>query len=173
MMFHVKPMRQTHIFQGLVALLILFFVLQSCVGVQATVQIPDYIIVANGKENLGGKNLNAFIFENNVKANLQFEQYLAAKYKSANYFEREIWVTISGDKYKLIVYDNSDFEKYFNSQNYSPINEEAKNDRYSQRKFIAVSMISSRNEDCLAEGSLLQNISINYLRDLKNEYINQ
>ncbi len=173
MMFHVKPTSKTRIFKGIAALLFLFFVLQSCVGARATVQIPDYIIVPDGKENLGGKTLNAFIFENNVKANLQFEQFLAVKYKSANYFEREIWVTINGDKYKLIVYDNSDFEKYFNSQNYSPINEEARNERYSQRKFIAVSMISSRNEDCLAEGSLLQNISINYLRDLKNEYINQ
>lgn len=159
--------------KGFAAILILFLFLQSCVGARASIQIPDYIIVPDGIENIGGKNLNAFIFENNVRANLQFEQFLAAKYKSANYFEREIWITIEGDKYKLIVYDNSDFEKYFSSQDYSPINEETKNDRYSQRKFIAVSMISSRNEDCLAEGSLLQNISINYLRELKNEYISQ
>ena len=78
------------------------------------------------------------------------------------------------DKYKLIVYDNADFDKYFIEANYSQINEEAKNDLYySQRKFIAISMINAYNEDCLADDSLLQNVAINYLRNLKNEYINQ
>lgn len=155
-------------------MLFLFFVLQSCIGARATVQIPDYIVVPNGKEVLGGTNLNAFIFENNVKANYQIEQFLAMKFKSPSYFEREIWVTINQDKYKLIVYDNADFDKYFDSANYSQINEEAKNDRYySERKFIAISMINAYNYDCLAEDSILRNIAVNYLRDLKNEYISQ
>ncbi|MFT3794493.1 hypothetical protein [Flavobacterium sp.] len=156
------------------ALLFLFFVLQSCVGARPTVQIPDYIVVADGQPNIGGKNLHAFIFENNVKAPYQIEQFLAKKYNTANYFERELWVTMHKDKYKLIVYDNSDFEKYFNSANYSPINEETKSDQYSNtRKFIAISVINAYNEDCLEERSLLRNITVKYLEDLKNEYISQ
>lgn len=173
-MFHVKRIIQTRVFKGMAAVLLLFFIMQSCIGARATVQIPDYLIVENGKENLGGKNLHAFIFENNVKAPLQIEQFLAQKFKSANYFEREIWVTMNQDKYKLIIYDNADFDKYFIEANYSQITEEAKNEKYySQRKFIAISMINAYNQDCLADDSLLQNIAINYLRDLKNEYLNQ
>ena len=41
------------------------------------------------------------------------------------------------------------------------------------RKFIAISMINSFNEDCLAEGSLFQNIATKYLKTLKDEYYNQ
>lgn len=174
MMFHVKRLIQTRIIKGMTAMLFLFFVLQSCVGARATIQIPDYLIVENGMENIGGKTLNAFIFENNVKAPYQIEQFLAEKFKSGNYAEKEIWITMNQDKYKLIIYDNADFDKYFVSANYAPINEEAKNERYySHRKFIAISMINAYNQDCLADDSLLQNIAINYLRNLKNEYINQ
>lgn len=173
-MFHVKRLIENRILKGTTALLFLFFVLQSCVGARATIQIPDYIVVPDGRENIGGKNLHAFIFENNVKAPYQIEYFLAKKYNSANYFERELWVTIHKDKYKLIVYDSSDFEKYFNSANYSPMTEEPKSDQYSNtRKFIAISMINAYNEDCLEEHSLLRNIAVKYLEDLKNEYINQ
>lgn len=174
MMFHVKRMVRHRVVKGMAALLSLFFVLHSCVGARATIQIPDYLIVDNGKENIGGKNLSAFIFENNVKATYQFEYFLAEKFKTSNYFEKELWITINQDKYKLIVYDNADFDKYFVTANFSPINEETKSDQYSnQRQFIAISMINAYNEDCLAQNSLLLNIATNYLRDLKNEYINQ
>ena len=172
-MFHVKRNIRNRIIKGTTALLFLFFVLQSCIGARATTQIPDYLLVPDGKEAVGGKPLTGFIFENNVKANLQFEQFLAAKYKTANYFERELWITINKDKYKIIVYDAADFEKYFNSANFSPINEEAKDEKNSTRKFIAISMINEYNEDCLSDRSLLQNMSVKYLENLKNEYINQ
>jgi hypothetical protein len=172
-MFHVKRLLSNRMFKGTTALLFLFFILQSCVGARPAVQIPDYLLVPNGKENLGGKPLTGFVFENNVKANLPIEQFIAAKYKSANYFEREIWITIDKAKYKLIVYDADDFEKYFISANFSPINEEAKGDKNSTRKFIAISMITDYNEDCLADDSLLQNMAVKYLVNLKNEYINQ
>jgi len=172
-MFHVKRIIRTRIFKGTTVLLFLFFILQSCIGARATTQIPDYLLVPNGKEAVGGQPLTGFVFENNVKANLQFEQFLAAKYKSANYFERELWITINKDRYKLIVYDAADFEKYFDSGNFSPISEEAKDERNSTRKFIAISMINDYNEDCLSDQSMLQNMAVKYLADLKNEYINQ
>lgn len=171
MMFHVKRVVRHRVFNGVaIALLV---ILQSCVGARPTVQIPDYLLVPNGMEKVGGKPLTGFVFENNVRANLPIEQFVAKKYRSANYFERALWITIDGAKYKLIIYDASDFEKYFDSANFSPINEEAKNDRNSNRKFIAFSMITDYNEDCLADESLLQNKMVKYLADLKNEYINQ
>ena len=173
MMFHVKRMLRSRVLKGLATVSVIFLLLQSCIGARATTQIPDYLLVPNGIEKVGGVQLTGFVFENNVKAILPIEQFIAKKYNSANYFEREIWITINNDKYKLIIYDASDFEKYFNSANFSPMNEEAKSDRNSTRKFLAISMISEYNEDCLAENALLQNLCVKYLRDLKNEYINQ
>jgi hypothetical protein len=142
-------------------------------GTRRTIQISDYILVPNGKEIIGPKNLTAFIFENNTK-NFPIERYLSEKFKADNYYSSEFWVTIDRNKYKLIIYDNSDFEKYFNSSNYSVVHLEPENSiSGDQRKFIAISMINSFNEDCLADNSLFQNIAVNYLKKLKDEYYNQ
>ncbi|WP_298224170.1 hypothetical protein [Flavobacterium sp.] len=149
-------------------------VLIGCVGARQTIQIPDYILVPKGKEIVENQEgLTAFIFENNTK-NLPIEKFLSIKFKSENYFSTEYWVVIDKSKYKMIVYDNSDFEKYFNSANYSVINLEPQNDQSDQqRKFIAISMVNANNEDCLKDGSLFQNIVVNYLKKLKDEYYNQ
>jgi len=171
-MFHVKLNLRKPIFKGTTVLLIAFLMLQSCAGAKQSIQVPDYVLVPNGRENIGENNLTAFIFENNMK-NLPIEQFLSQKYKTNNYYEKEVWVTIDGQKYKIIVYDYNEFEKYFISTNYSPINVEPENSKSGdQRKFIAISMISAYNEDCLADGSLLQNTAVKYLKNLKDEYIN-
>lgn len=173
-MFHVKRHIKTVVNKGILALLLLFLLLTSCGSRKATIQIPDYILVPNGKEILGNSvGLTAFIFENNTK-NLSIEKFLSMKFKSENYFATEYWVVIEKTKYKMIVYDHADFEKYFNSSNYSVINLEPQNDQSDQqRKFIAISMINANNEDCLADGSLFQNLTVNYLKKLKDEYYNQ
>jgi hypothetical protein len=151
----------------------IFFILTGCGISKVTTQIPDYILQPNGKEIIGNKGLTAFIFENNPTI-IPIEQYLSAKFKTDNYTAKEFWVVIDKNKYKLIVYDYDEFEKYFGSSNYSAINEfpdiVKKGD---QRKFIAISMINFYNDDCLAEGSLYQNIAVNYLKKLKDEYYNQ
>lgn len=174
MMFHVKRNAASRTLKGFTVILLILIVTVSCGVARQTMQIPDFTIMGGGRADLTGKPLNAYIFENNVRAQMQIEQFVAMKLRSSNVFEREVWITINGDKYKMLIYDNADFEKYFNSSNFSPINEEAKDDRnYSGRKFIGISMISSYNEDCLAENSLLENIAIQYLTALKNEYIAQ
>jgi hypothetical protein len=160
--------------KGFLVLLLLFLLLSSCASRKPTIQIPDYILVPNGKEILGNSiGLTAFIFENNTK-NVSIEKFLSMKFKSENYFSTEYWVVIEKTKYKMIVYDHADFEKYFNSSNYSVINLEPQNDQSDQqRKFIAISIINANNEDCLADGSLFQNLTVNYLKKLKDEYYNQ
>jgi len=170
-MFHVKLLLRTPAFKGMIGLLFLFFLLNGCAGAQHSIQVPDYVLVANGKENLGSANLTAFIFENNMK-NLPIEQFLAFKFNTNNLYEKEFWVTIDKQKFKLIVYDYNEFEKYFVSTNYAPMNVEPENAKSGdQRKFIAISMINDYNEDCLAEGSLLQNVAVKYLKNLKDEYL--
>ena len=116
---------------------------------------------------------NDFIFENNTR-NLTIEKFLSMKFKSENYFSLEFPVMIDRNRYKIILYDNSEFEKYFDSSNYSVINLQPADATVEvQRKFIAFSMIDDENQDCLADDSLLQNIAIHYLKNLKDEYYNQ
>lgn len=169
-MFHVERIKNSTIKRMFLVFLIIF-VLQSCVGARAGFQIDDYYIAPNGKEALGTKPLNAFIFENNI-TNLPFEQFLAVKFKLNNLFSREFWITIDGNKYKLMIYDNAEFDKYFGYSNFAAVNQEnLANIVGGQARFIAISMVNEFNEDCLSDKSMLQNISTIYLKNLKDEYI--
>ena len=171
-MFHVKPFLKNCIIKGIVPIFLMFFILQSCVGARTAYQIDDYYIAPNGVEILATKPLNAFIFENNL-TNLPFEQFLSLKYKLNNTFSREFWITVDKSKYKLIIYDNAEFDKYFGYSNFAAVNQEnIANIVGGQPKFIAISMINEFNEDCLSDKSMLQNVSTIYLKNLKDEYIN-
>jgi hypothetical protein len=169
----VEPKIKTLVIKRVGVVLLLSFFIISCIGARQMFQITDYILLPNGKEIVGQKKLTAFIFENNVK-NLPIEKFLSDKFKSTNYLEKEFWITIDKAKYKIILYDYDEFEKYFNSANFVVSNQEPENSKNgNQRKFIAFSMINSYNEDCLEEHSLFQNIAVNYLKKLKDEYYNQ
>jgi len=172
-MFHVERNTGSMTYKRFIIIIFSFFLFCSCAISRSPIQIPDYKLEPNGKEILDNKGLTAFIFENNL-TKIPIEQYLSAKLNTDNYSQKEYWVTIEKDKYKLIIYDYNEFEKYFNSANYAVINFEPENaTKGDQRKFIAISMINAYNVDCLAENSLFQNIAVNYLRNLKTEYYNQ
>ena len=73
-----------------------------------------------------------------------------------------------------MIYDKADYEKYFMSYNFAVMNfESEKAKSIDHRSFIAISMINSNNEDCLNDNSLYQNIAVNYLQHLKEEFYNQ
>ena len=145
----------------------------GCIGARQTTQIPDYILVPNGMSIIGNEKLTAFVFENNLKK-LPIELFLSQKYKRDNYSDNEFWITIENEKFKIIVYDYADFEKYINSSNYAVINFDPDVEKNGdKRDFIAISMINSYNEDCLLSSSIYQNQALNYLKKLKYEYCNQ
>ena len=172
-MFHVERSLSTTINKGKTLVLFVLFAICSCGTIKPNIQISDYILVPNGKEILETKGLTAFIFENN-KRQIPIEQYISWKSNIDNYNQNEFWITIDNQKFKLIIYDYTEFEKYFNSSNYAVLNLEPENvEIQDKREFIAISMINSYNEDCLAEGSLYQNIAVKYLKKLKDEYYNQ
>ena len=172
-MFHVERTLSTAINKGKPLVFLLFFAVYSCGTMKPNVQIEDYLLVPNGKEIVENKALTAFVFENN-KRQIPIEQYLSWKLNIDTYNQNEFWISIDNKKYKLIVYDYTEFEKYFNSSNYAVKNLEPGNvEIQDKRDFIAISMINSYNEDCLLEGSLYQNLAIKYLKKLKDEYINQ
>lgn len=154
-------------------LFFIFLSLLNCGIARQRMEISDYLIYQKGKEIIGNDNLNSFIFENDLK-NIPFQQFLSAKFKSNSLQEREITVTIEGGKYKLLFYDNDEFEKYIGNSNFAIKNQESESNKTgNQSKFIAISVINDKNEDCLSEQSLYQNIVVSYLKKLKDEYLKQ
>ena len=171
MKFHVEQIAKAPVFKRILFFLMTFLILQSCIGAKAGYQIDDYYVSENGKEVLGTKPLNAFIFENNLK-NLPFEQFLAVKFKLDSYLTRDFWITIDNNRVKLLIYDYAEFDKYFGTANFAAVDQEnIANIVGGQPKFIAISMINDSNEDCLSEKSIFQNMAVNYLKKLKDEYI--
>lgn len=172
MVFHVKPFVKTLLNKGFLPFMLMLFLVSSCITPRHTVEINDYILLPNGKQVLGREQgLTAFIFENNQRK-MPFAQYVADKYKVGNYTDVAYWVTVDGHKLKVMVYENAELEKYFDTSMFmvSTVEPDA-NIVGSKANFIAISVINSTNDDCLADGSLYQNITIQYLRELKNEYV--
>jgi len=170
-MFHVERTLLRLMYKGKLSIFLLFIIVLGCGIARQKYVIDDYTIVPNAKEILGNKGLSAFVFENNKKL-LPFQQFLTSKFKLDSYQEREFWVTIEGDKYKIILYDNDELIKYINTSDFTlaNVNPDVVNVG-STADYIALSMISSRNEDCLLEGSLYENIAVKYLKQLKDEYL--
>lgn len=171
MMFHVEHKIKTLFRRGFFLFCIVMFA-ASCITPRHTVEINDYILLNNGKEILGKeKGLTAFMFENNPRK-IPFQQFVANKYDVGSYHDVSYWVTIDGNRYKVFVYENSDVEKYFDISEFMVSNVETDaNIIGSRAKFIALSMINASNEDCLAENSLFRNVAIQYLKQLKDEYL--
>jgi hypothetical protein len=170
-MFHVERNKKRLINTAFA--LILWVCSIACSGSRNTVQIQDYLLVGNGIELQSHVPLTAFVFENNQK-NPPIEKFLSLKFKLSNYFDKQFWVTLNNAKFKLVVYDAAEFEKFIGSGNYAQINQEPENAKYgNQPKFIAFSMVSSTNEDCLSDQSLYQNLALTYLKNLKDDYCNQ
>ncbi len=170
-MFHVERILLKLMYKGKLSVFLMFFIVLSCGIARQKYVIEDYTIVPNAKEIIGNKGLHAFVFENNKKI-LPFQQFIANKYKLNNYQEKEFWVTIDQDQYKLIVYDNDEVIKYINTNDFTLANQDPEVLNIgNQADFIAISMINSRNEDCLEEGSLYENIAVKYLKQLKEEFL--
>ncbi len=172
MMFHVEHKIKTLFRRGFF-LFCIAMIAVSCITPRHTVEINDYILLDNGKEILGKeKGLTAFMFENNPRK-IPFQQFVADKYDIGSYHDISYSVTIDGNRYKVFVYENSDVEKYFDISEFMVSNVETDaNIIGSRAKFIALSMVTASNEDCLAESSLFRNIAIKHLKQLKDEYLN-
>ena len=147
-----------------------FFTL-SCGIQRQQYTIDDYVLVPNAKEIIGGTELTAFVFENNKKI-IPFHQFLAIHYQLQTLNEKEIPFSINEERFTLHVYDVAEMEKYINLSDFvmkEQIPDLSK--MGNQSDFVVLSVVNDRNEDCLKEGSLYQNITIQYLKNLKAAYI--
>ena len=148
----------------------IFMVLVSCGISKPKYIIEDYVLVPNAKAILGNDGLTAFVFENNKKI-LPFQQFLVTKYNLQTYNQREIPFTLNSERFVLHMYDNDEITKYINTADFvlkEQIPDVAK--MGNQSDFIVVSVVNSKNEDCLKDNSLYQNIVLKYLNNLKEEY---
>lgn len=153
-------------------LLIVVFLIISCISQKGTIEINDYIVLDDGIEILGkGEGLSAFVFENDP-SKIPFQQFLGDKYNIGNYRDMSYWVTIGVNRYKVFLYENSEVEKYFDTSQFLITTIETEpNIKGTTAKLIALSVINEYNEDCLAEESLFKNIAVTYLKGLKDEYL--
>ena len=167
MMFHVKRISQSVV---IIAATLLCVVLSSCIGSRPATQITDYILLENGVEE-NGKGLTAFVFENKIDG-ISVETYLNATLNTGTFSVRDFNTKINGDKFKLILYENAEIEKYFATTNLVVVNlEPQKMETVSNRKFVAISVVDSQGNDALSEKSLYYNIAVNYLKSLKDNYV--
>lgn len=133
--------------------------------------IEDYTLVPNAKAILGNDGLTAFVFENNKKI-LPFQQFLVNKYKLQTYNQRQISFSINENQFVLHVYDNDEVIKYINISDFVMKEQVPEVSQIgNQPDFIVVSVVNDKNEDCLKDNSLYQNIVIKYLKNLKQEYL--
>lgn len=169
-MFHVKRFVKTLSIKGFFVLLMVVFA-TSCITPRHTVEINDYILLENGKEVLGKeKGLTAFVFENNQRK-MPFAQFVSYKYNLGVFTDVSYWVTVDGHRLKVFLYENAELEKYFDVSQFMVSNVETEASIVgSTAKFLAISVISEHNEDCLAENSLYRKITIDYLKNLKDEF---
>lgn len=170
--FHVKRFVKTLLPKGFFVFLMMM-VTVSCVTPLHTVEINDYVLLENGKEILGReKGLTAFIFENDQKK-IPFRQFIIQKFKLGYTQEISFYTIIDGHRFKVLLYENSEVEKYFDTSQFMITNFETEPNRVgSTANFIALSVTDDYNEDCLSEESLYRNIVVKYLRELKIEYYN-
>ncbi|WP_146171714.1 hypothetical protein [Flavobacterium magnum] len=152
-----------------IAIIFALLLTVSCASRYKTV-INDYVVLPEGKEVVGVKSgLHAFIFETLTKPT-SFQAFLAERYPVDNFRAPEFWVTIDGSRYKILVYDNNELEKYFRVSEFIQTHFDTDPDNSNRPKFIAISMINEYNEDCLEERSLYYNVAVNFLKTLKQDY---
>lgn len=170
-MFHVKRFAKTLVRRGFfVFLAVMLFT--ACIAPKHTIEINDYILMENGKEVLGReKGLTAFIFENNQRK-MPFRQFIVEKYSLGYAQDIQFNVDIDGVRYTVFLYTNDELEKYFDATQFMSKNFENEANRITTVNFLALSVISESNEDCLAENSLHRSVVIGYLKRLKDEYYN-
>jgi hypothetical protein len=169
-MFHVERL-QSKIFLARMFLILLFAqVCGSCGINKQRIEIQDYIVLQNGMPVEKSKPLNAFVFENNLN-NLPIQDFLAKNYKTKSLLNTKINIMIDQSSLTLLIYDFDDFERYFGSSNFVAGNRENNANKSGNiNKFIAFSVISDNNDDCLNQQNLMYQKTITYLKNLKSKY---
>ncbi|MEO0059361.1 MAG: hypothetical protein RLZZ312_1008 [Bacteroidota bacterium] len=170
-MFHVEHFFKFNKFHQRCVFVLIFVLLSSCGISKQRIEIQDFLITENGIKHESSKPLNAFVFENDLN-NQPFQTFIATYFKTNARYNSKINFSTDKSKFVLIVYDNNDFDKYFGINNFMLKNlENISSISGNNSKFIALSVVSQNNEDCLDPNSLYYNNITEFLKNLKKQYL--
>jgi len=170
-MFHVKLNIKNRIIKGLAMICIPFFVF-SCIPVKTNPEIADYHILNPLPNKLNEKSKEGiFVFENK-RISGSFQSFLVQKLNPTNKKEnRDFSASIQGTKFVISVLDQRETEMYIDLTDILRIPAKPGLVKSGHEKsYVAIMVKTPNGEDCLKNDSLYQNIVINYLKDLKQEY---
>lgn len=170
-MFHVERTIKNVIIKGLAMICFPFFVF-SCIPVKTNPKIAEYHILNPIPNKLNEKSREGiFIFENKRMSG-SFQSFLVQKLNPTNKKEnRDFLVAIQGTKFIISVLDQREMETYIDLTDVfikSPKPGLVKTG--DEKSYVAITVKTPNGEDCLKNNSLYQNIVINYLKELKQEY---
>ena len=165
-MFHVEHRFPKHV------LTICFVICQLSCGIsKPKIEIQDFAILSDGMVVGKNKSVNAFVFENNLQ-NKPFQDFLVMHFKTTSLSNRIISFKINQIPLKMLLYDQDDFERFFGVNNFVAQNQENITNKLGNiNKFVAISVVTEDNQDCLDQNNLLQQTVIDYLQNLKKLYL--
>lgn len=156
--------------------------LYSCVPLKIAPQINDYKVVKGKRFQKQLPKLQTFIF-NDPKESGEFYTFLEAKFQSKE-LEMEYYLplTINNKDYNLSYYEVERNTKTLNlvpilvdasrsGNNKKPLMEDFYTTKRTGIWYIAITINSSSNTDCLNDNYKYKQEVVNYLQKLKNEYI--
>ena len=159
------------VFTGIGMFFVLLFFVTSCGIHKPKYTIDDYVLVRNAKNILGNNGLTAYVFENNKKI-LPFQEFAVNHFKLSTYNQKEIPFTYNNNNFILHIYDVDEINKYINTSDFTLKNQIPNASKVNNLSdFIVLSVINDKNEDCLQDQSLYQNMILKYLKNLKEEYL--
>ncbi|MFD0863171.1 hypothetical protein ACFQ1M_13225 [Sungkyunkwania multivorans] len=166
-----------------------FYALLICLSSCVTLRVNkppevENFYIANKKELKGlklDKDRKAFVFEN-PGTEIDFKQFIAKKHGLENFkFSKTYTITENGANLNISVETPTVNEQSHTLDLLTPIiskavSNENRRAEYSEDEksysFIAISVADDYGNDCLSTDSLFRNIAVDYLRSLKDEYLN-
>lgn len=169
-LFHVEQRKSKMFYLKTLLIFFVSVVLVNCGVAKQRIEIQDFIIMPNGLSVSKQQPLNAFVFENDLN-NLPIQEFLARYFRTSSLQNKIIDFKLDNSNFKLIIYDSDDFERFFGSNNFLIKNiENNSNKNGNPNKFIAFSVITGDNHDCLDQRSLYYLKISEYLKSLKSKY---
>lgn len=157
----------------LLCLLSSFVLIHGCIPIKLAPQISEYRIdrgVDIDKSLKTEKNL--FVFENREKG-LHFFNFFSKKYKLEPHGRGSRFsVNLNDTDFDVFVFAPQINNSYLDFTEIIDNNEYDKDDDYDETyHYIAMRVSSAYEDDCLSLNSLHHNVIVNYLKELKTEYL--
>ena len=159
---------------------ILCFCFNSCIPIKIAPQISDYKVSSGSKFSKDLSDRSMFLFED-PKDDGEFYRYVNTRFQ-LNHIKvnEDVPFVINGEQYFFAFYEieiNDKMLNLFPAIIYAAL--DADNDDYDggdeilskENWYLAIEVYSDLEKDCLAQNSLSREVVLQYLRDLKKDYL--